>query len=118
MYASYTDLVADPNIDIVYVASPVSHHFQNAMMAIGAGKPVICEKALTVTASQAKKLVAVARARGLFLLGGVWTRFFPLSIRVRELVSSGAIGIVYRVIGQRKLLLLVCFEASSHARLV
>ncbi|KAF4633074.1 hypothetical protein G7Y89_g5048 [Cudoniella acicularis] len=97
-YASYTELVADPDVDIVYVATPISHHFQNTMLALEAGKPVLCEKAFTVTASQTKKLVANARAKNLFLMEGVWTRHFPLSVNVRELVSSGAIGTVYRVI--------------------
>ncbi|POR30992.1 Uncharacterized protein TPAR_08806 [Tolypocladium paradoxum] len=97
-YASYAELVTDPDIDIVYVATPHSHHFQNVMLALEAGKPVLCEKAFTVTASQVRKLVDVARAKKLFLMEAVWTRYFPLSIKIRDLVSSGAIGTVYRVI--------------------
>jgi len=95
-YGSYAELVADPNVDIVYVATPHSHHFQNAMLCLEAGKNVLCEKALTVTAAQAKKLVATAKAKDLFLMEAVWTRFFPLSIKIRELITSGAIGQVYR----------------------
>jgi predicted dehydrogenase len=97
-YGSYHELVADPNVDIVYVATPHSHHFQNAMLALEAGKNVLCEKALTVTASQARKLVDAARAKGVFFMEAVWTRYFPLSIQVRELISNGAIGHVYRTI--------------------
>lgn len=100
LYGSYAELVADANVDIVYVATPHSHHFQNAMLALQAGKHVLCEKALTVTASQTKKLVAEARSRGVFFMEAVWTRFFPLSIKVRELITSGAIGNVYRTFGQ------------------
>lgn len=100
LYASYAELVVDSDIDIVYIATPVSHHFQNAMMAIEAGKAVLCEKALTVTASQARALVTAARARRVFLLEAVWTRFFPLCAKIRALVASGAIGTVYRVMGK------------------
>ncbi len=99
-YGSYAELVSDPEVDIVYVATPHSHHFQNAMLALEAGKHVLCEKAFTVTAAQARKLVEAARAKNLFLMEAVWTRYFPLSIKIRELVQSGAIGPVYRVIGE------------------
>ncbi|KAL1894557.1 D-xylose 1-dehydrogenase (NADP(+)) [Sporothrix stenoceras] len=98
-YGSYAELVVDPNVDIIYVATPHSHHFQNAMLALEVGnKHVLCEKAFTVTAAQVRKLVATARAKNLFLMEAVWTRYFPLSIQVRELVKSGAIGTVYRVV--------------------
>ncbi|ERT00033.1 uncharacterized protein SPSK_09302 [Sporothrix schenckii 1099-18] len=98
-YGSYAELVVDPNVDIVYVATPHSHHFQNTMLALEAGnKHVLCEKAFTVTAAQARQLVATARAKNLFLMEAVWTRYFPLSIQIRELVKSGAIGTVYRVV--------------------
>jgi predicted dehydrogenase len=96
-YGSYAELVADPDVDIIYVATPHSHHFQNAMLALNAGKHVLCEKALTVTAAQAKALVRTARDKKLFLMEAVWTRFFPISIKIREMVRSGEIGHVYRV---------------------
>lgn len=99
-YGSYADLVADPNVDIIYVATPHSHHFQNTMLALEANKHVLCEKAFTVTAAQAKKLIDTAKAKKLFLMEAVWTRYFPLSIKIRELIKDGAIGKVYRVIGQ------------------
>lgn len=99
-YGSYHELVNDPDVDIVYVATPHSHHFQNTMLALEAGKHVLCEKAFTVTGSQARKLVETAKAKNLFLMEAVWTRYFPLSIKVRELVQSGVIGPVYRVIGK------------------
>jgi predicted dehydrogenase len=96
-YGSYAELVADPNVDIIYVATPHSHHFQNTMLALEAGKHVLCEKAFTVNAKQAKKLVETAKAKKLFLMEAVWTRYFPLSIKIRELVTSGAIGKIHRV---------------------
>ncbi|OTB11377.1 hypothetical protein K445DRAFT_340120 [Daldinia sp. EC12] len=97
-YGSYAELVNDPDVEIVYVATPHSHHFQNTMLALEAGKHVLCEKAFTVNAAQARKLVETARAKNLFLMEAVWTRYFPLSIKVRELVQSGVIGKVHRVI--------------------
>jgi predicted dehydrogenase len=84
-------------VDIIYVATPHSHHFQNAMLALHAGKHVLCEKALTVTSEQARRLVKFARGTGLFLMEAVWTRYQPSSIKVRELISDGVIGDVTRV---------------------
>lgn len=97
-YGSYHELVADPSVDIIYIATPHSHHFQNAMLALEAGKNVLCEKSLTVTAAQTRKLIDTARAKNLFFMEAVWTRYFPISIKVRELITSGAIGNVYRTI--------------------
>jgi predicted dehydrogenase len=68
------------------------------MLCLEAGKHVLCEKAFTVNAAQAKKLIATAKAKKLFLMEAVWTRYFPLSIKIRELVKSGVIGKVHRVI--------------------
>jgi dihydrodiol dehydrogenase / D-xylose 1-dehydrogenase (NADP) len=96
-YGSYEELVRDENIDIVYVATPHSHHYQNVMLALTAGKNVLCEKAFTVNAAQAKALVKLAREKGLFLMEAVWTRYFPLSIYVRDTIKSGKIGPVVRV---------------------
>lgn len=96
-YGSYADLVADPDVHIVYVATPHSHHFQNAMLALEAGKHVLCEKALTVNAAQARRLYAKARDKRLFFMEAVWTRFFPLSIKIREMIAAGEIGPVRRV---------------------
>lgn len=102
-YGSYEELVADPNVDIIYVATPHSHHFANTLLALKAGKHVVCEKPFTVNAEQTKKLVKLAREKQLFLMEAVWTRFFPLSIAVREYVKSGHIGTVKRVIADLSL---------------
>ena len=97
-YGSYEDLVKDPNVDIVYVATPHSHHYQNTMLCLLAGKHVLCEKAFTVNAAQAKKLVETAKEKKLFLMEAVWTRFFPLSIQIRKMIEEGELGDVHRVI--------------------
>ncbi|KAF2723167.1 NAD(P)-binding protein [Polychaeton citri CBS 116435] len=95
-YGSYKELVADPNVDIVYIATPHSHHYQNAMLCLEAGKNVLCEKAFTTNAKQTELLIAKAKEKNLFLMEAVWTRYFPLSIYVRDCVTSGKIGTVYR----------------------
>jgi dihydrodiol dehydrogenase / D-xylose 1-dehydrogenase (NADP) len=96
-YGSYKELAEDPDVDIIYVSTPHSHHYQNAMLCLEAGKNVLCEKAFTVNAAQAKKLIEKAKAKNLFLMEAVWTRYFPLSIYVRELITSGKLGYVSRV---------------------
>ena len=68
------------------------------MLAIEAGKHVLCEKPFTVTAEQTRKLAEAARAKGVFLMEAVWTRYLPISVKIREMVESGVIGPVYRVI--------------------
>ncbi|MDX5319344.1 MAG: Gfo/Idh/MocA family oxidoreductase, partial [Actinomycetes bacterium] len=73
-HGSYEDLVADPDVDVVYVASPHSHHHEHALLAIEAGKHVLCEKAFTQNAAQAREVVAAARAKGVFLMEAMWTR--------------------------------------------
>ena len=99
-YGSYAELVADPNVDCIYVATPHSHHFQNAMLALQAGKNVLCEKSLTVNAAQTKKLIQVAKEKKLFFMEAVWTRYFPLSIKIREMIQDGEIGQVVRVVAE------------------
>lgn len=102
-YGSYKELVADPNVEIIYVASPHSHHYQNAMLCLEAGKNVLCEKALTVNAKQAKLLVEKAKEKNLFFMEAVWTRYFPLSIYVRELITSGKLGNIHRVLADNSI---------------
>ncbi|KAF2471446.1 NAD(P)-binding protein [Lindgomyces ingoldianus] len=96
-YGHYKDLVSDPDVDIVYVATPHSHHYQNARMCLEAGKHVLCEKSFTVNTEQAKILVDLAREKQLFLMEAVWTRFFPLAKEIRGIVKSGVVGEVKRV---------------------
>ncbi|RAH48729.1 Gfo/Idh/MocA family protein [Aspergillus brunneoviolaceus CBS 621.78] len=102
-YGSYEALVADPNVDIVYVASPHSHHFAHTRLALLANKHVLVEKAFTVNAEQAQVLVDLAKKRGLFLMEALWTRFFPLTRHVQHLVREGVIGTVQRIVADRSL---------------
>lgn len=95
-YGSYEELAEDSNVDIVYIATPHSHHYQNCMLILKNNKAVLCEKPLTVNAKQAEALYQEAKSRSLFFMDAVWTRFFPLSITVRELIQSGQMGDVLR----------------------
>ena len=91
-YGSYQELVDDPDVDLVYIATPHSHHFDNASTAINAGKPVLCEKAFTANARQADALLNLAHKKGVFITEAIWTRYMPLSLQVKEVLDSGIIG--------------------------
>ncbi|MFC8271209.1 Gfo/Idh/MocA family protein [Streptomyces sp. NPDC057271] len=96
-YGGWAALVADPDVDVVYVATPHHAHREAAGLALEAGKPVLCEKALTLNAREAEELVALARDRGLFLMEAMWMYCNPLIRRIRELVAEGAVGEVRTV---------------------
>lgn len=91
-YGSYKELVEDPDLDLIYIATPHSHHFRHASLAIEAGRPVLCEKAFTANAREAGELLDLAHKKGVFITEAIWTRYMPLSLKVRELVDGGAIG--------------------------
>lgn len=97
-YDSYRSMVAEKNVDVVYVATPHSHHFQHVMLALEFEKHVLCEKPLTVNAKQARVLCEEARKRKLFLMEGMWTRFLPITVDVLDKIRSGHIGEILRVI--------------------
>lgn len=90
--AGMTRLLADPEVEVVYIATPHGQHHEHMTAALEAGKHVVCEKAFTMTAEQAREVVALARDRGLFLMEALWTRFHPLTRRVREVLAEGVIG--------------------------
>ncbi len=91
-YGSYAELIADENVDLVYVATPHSHHFDVTKEALQAGKPCLVEKAFMANLRQSKEIVSLARERQVFLAEAIWTRYQPAVGMVRELISSGRIG--------------------------
>lgn len=91
-HGSWADLAADPDVDVVYVATPHSAHHEASKLCLLAGKPVLCEKPLTLDLASAQDLVRTARERGLFLMEAMWTRTLPAIRRMREMVADGAIG--------------------------
>jgi predicted dehydrogenase len=96
-YGSYKALVTDPDVDIIYIATPHSHHYQHARLALSSGKHVLLEKPATVNVAQFAILQDLALSHNLFLMEAVWTRFFPLSLEVVDIISSGKLGAIKRV---------------------
>ncbi len=91
-YGSYEELALDKKVDLIYVATPHSEHFANAKMCLEHGKPVLCEKAFTANAAQAKELIELSEKTGVFLTEAMWTRYIPMLATVREVARSGVIG--------------------------
>ena len=87
-YGSYEALLSDPEVELVYVATPHSHHFTHMMLCLEHGKHVICEKAFTMNARQAKSVLAAARERGLYAAEAIWTRYMPSRKMIQELLDS------------------------------
>jgi predicted dehydrogenase len=96
-YGSYAELAADDQVDVVYVATPHSGHYEAARLCLEAGRGVLVEKPFTTGAADTEALVALARDRGLFAMEAMWTRFNPIITRLRGLVADGAIGEVKAV---------------------
>ncbi len=91
-HASYAALAADPEVDIVYVATPHPFHSENTLLCLNHGKHVLCEKPFAINAAQAGEMIAAARQNRRFLMDAVWTRFLPLMARLRELLAGDEIG--------------------------
>ena len=91
-YGSYEEMLDDKDVDLVYIATPHSHHFPHAMLALEHGKHVLVEKAFTANAREAEILIRTAREKGLFITEAIWTRYMPLSHKVKEIMESGIIG--------------------------
>ncbi len=91
-YGSYQELVQDSDVDVVYVSTPHFLHYENVLMCLNAGKAVLCEKAFTINAIQAKELIKLARAKKMFLMEAMWIRFLPIIEQVREWISKDVIG--------------------------
>jgi predicted dehydrogenase len=92
IYGSYEELVRDPAIDVVYVATPHHRHVADCSLALEHAKPVLCEKPFAVSVREAQIVVDLARKKQLFCMEGMWMRFFPLIHKAQELTQSGAIG--------------------------
>ena len=90
-HGNYADLAHDPEVDVIYVATPHPFHKECAILCLEAGKAVLCEKPLTVNAEQAAEMIACARQNNQFLMEAMWTRFLPVIVKVREWLAEGAI---------------------------
>lgn len=96
-YGSYEDLVADSQVDAIYVATPHQAHKDNVILALNAGKPVLCEKPFSVNAIDAQQMVDAATKNNVALMEAMWARFLPHYAKVREIVASGVLGKILTV---------------------
>lgn len=111
-YGSYEELVQDDDIDLVYIATPHSHHYAHTRLAIEHGKPCLVEKAFTANAREAAELLTLAKEKGVFITEAIWTRYMPLSLKVKELMESGVIG------KARLLTATLCYMMEEKERIV
>lgn len=91
-YGSYEELVKDSNVDLVYIATPHSHHYQHAILCLENNKNVLCEKAFTTDAKKAEEMFAKAKEKNLLLTEAIWTRYMPSRKIVQDFLDSGVIG--------------------------
>lgn len=91
-YGSYTDMLEDPEVELVYIATPHSHHYEHIKMCLRHNKHVLCEKAFTTNARQAEEVIRMAEEKGLLLTEAIWTRYMPMRQRINNIVNSGIIG--------------------------
>jgi len=91
-YGTYEELAADPEIDVVYVATPHPFHFENTMLCLNHKKAVLCEKPFAMDKTQVEKMISLARQKNLFLMEAMWTRFLPSILKVKELIDTDLIG--------------------------
>lgn len=91
-YGSYEGMVKDSEVELVYIASPHSHHYEHIKLCLEHGKHVLCEKAFTVNAKQAEEVLAMAKEKKLLLTEAIWVRYMPMAKKIQEVVASGIIG--------------------------
>ncbi|SMQ60025.1 Gfo/Idh/MocA family oxidoreductase [Agreia sp. VKM Ac-1783] len=104
-HPTYEALVADPEVDAVYVATPHPMHAENALLAIDAGKHVLVEKPFTLNAAEATEVAEAARRAGVVVLEAMWTRFLPSMVRIREIIAAGTLGEVRTLLADHDQLL-------------
>jgi len=107
VYNSYEALADDPEVDIIYVANPHPFHYEKVLMCLDHGKPVLCEKPISLNAKQAEEMFAKAEEKGLFLMEAMWTRFLPVWVQVRKWLNEGLIGDIQLLMAD------FCFRSST-----
>lgn len=96
-FGSYEEMLQDKEVDLVYIATPHSEHYEHAKLCIRYGKPALCEKAFTANAAQAKEVLALAKAEGILITEAMWIRYMPMHTTLREVIDSGVLGEVRMV---------------------
>ncbi len=92
-YSSYEDLLKDRNVELVYIATPVSHHYKHVKMSLNYGKHVLCEKTFTSNYKEAEELINIAKSRRLLLTEAIWTRYMPSRYKLESFIDSGIVGV-------------------------
>ncbi len=110
-YGSYDELAKDDTLNLIYVATPHSHHFEHTMLCLENGRNVMCEKAFMLNAQQTKTVLDFAKEKNLFITEAIWTRFLPFVKQVKELLDGGVIGKV------RMMEAHYCFECMEVERM-
>ena len=93
-YTNYREMLCDPEVELVYITTPHSHHYEQMKLCLEHGKHVICEKAFTINAEQARKIRDLAAEKGLYVAEAIWTRYMPSRQMINEIICSGVIGSV------------------------
>jgi predicted dehydrogenase len=92
LHDSYEALVRNEDVDVIYVATPHSFHYQNTLLCLQHNKAVLCEKPFAINSRQAREMIALAKEKKVFLMEALWSKFLPHYIKVREMVTSGELG--------------------------
>ncbi len=98
VHGSYEELVTNPEVDIIYVATPHSHHHEHSLLCLRNNKAVLCEKAFAINAVQAREMISEARSRKLFLMEALWTKFLPHFIKVKSMIAGNELGEIRSVL--------------------
>ena len=110
-YGSYEEMLKDEKVDLVYVATPHSHHYEHIKLCLEYGKHVLCEKSFTLNAAQAREVTDMAKDRKLLLAEAIWPRYMPMRKILDDLLASGVIGKVHMMIAN------VCFDSDHVPRM-
>lgn len=94
-YGSYREMIGDPAVDLIYIATPHSHHAEHMRQCLEGGKHVLCEKAFTSTAKEAREVFALAKQKGLLVTEAIWPRYMPMARTIRDFLASGKIGKIH-----------------------
>jgi|SRR5664280_184222 len=98
-YGSYEELAADPDVEVIYIASPHSYHREHTLLCLKNGKSVICEKAFAMNCSEVSQMITEAKKRKLFLMEALWPPFQPFHLKAAEIIKSGVLGKIYHLHG-------------------
>jgi len=96
-YGTYEEIVADPNVDVIYIGTPHTHHYANTKLALTAHKHVLCEKPFTSNAAELQSLIEISKLNNVFLMEALWTRFLPISVEIKKFIESEELGEIQTV---------------------